>query len=300
MDARQEAKFTMYRATEQNCDNNAVIIATVAAFASAFAAFKAIIAAIISTTQFKDLSLTGITVDKGNSKQTLCQMAADIAGIIFAFASVTNNNTLKQEVNFKLSKLLKTRDDSLAPRCRIIHDKGIEFLDALKDYGITAAKLAALDAAINTYLAESPKPRTAVSQRKTHQANLRQLFKDADAILKNQMDKLIVNFKADHPDFVKTYESTRIIIDPSTTTTQLKGKITNKSDGSALHNAEITIVEPTKTANSNSLGNYTIKPAPIGKFTIRVSKAGFNDFEVFDFDIKLGDITTLNVELEGN
>ena len=62
-------------------------------------------------------------------------------------------------------------------------------------------------------------------------------------------------------------------------------------------NAEIAVIKLTKTVKNNTLGNYSIKPAPIGKFTIRVQKAGFTDFEVFDFDIKLGEITTLNVEL---
>jgi Carboxypeptidase regulatory-like domain len=122
---------------------------------------------------------------------------------------------------------------------------------------------------------------------------------DSEEILKNEMDNLIVNFHATTPDFVKKYESTRILIDPSTTR-QLKDKVTNKSDASALHNAEITIVEQTKTAKTNSLGNYSIKPAPIGKFTIRVHLAGFTDVEIFDFDIKLGEITTLNVELVSN
>ena len=297
MNARQEAKLTMYRATEKHGDDNSTIIAAVPAFQTAFTNFKAKIAAIINTAQLKDTPLTGMVVDKSSFKQTLCEMTANIAGVIFAFASATNNQTLKQEVNFTLYKLLKTRDEQLAPRCQGIHARAIENKDALEDYGITNTKLTALQTAINNYAAETPKPRTALSQRKTLTANLRQLFKDTDAILTEQMDKLVSNFKAANPDFVTAYFSNRQIIDPATTTTQLKGIVTNKSDGTAINQAEITVIEAAKTAKANSLGNYSIKPIAAGKYTIRVSKAGFNDFEVFDFDVKLGDITTLNVEL---
>lgn len=297
MEAKQEAKLTMCRAVEQHCDNNSAIIGLIAAFLTAFNVFKAKIAEIMNATQLADLSLQGITADKSNRKQNLAQMATDIAGIIYAYAVAIGNLTLKQEMNITFSKLIQTRDDQLAPRCQNIHDKGIENLAQLGEYGIKDGNLSALQTAIDEYQAATPKPRTAVSQRKTHNANLRRLFKETDAILKDQMDRLVVNFRTSNPDFVAQYFSNRQIIDPATTTTQLRGKVTNKADGTAIHNAEITIVELSKTANSNSLGNYSIKPAPIGKFTIRVHLAGFTDVEIFDFDIKLGDITTLNVEL---
>lgn len=125
MNTKQEAKLNMYRATEKHCDDNAAIIASTIAFQNAFNNFKTKIAAIVSTTQQKDLALTGITVDKSSSKQTLCPLMAETAGIIYAFASATANNTLKQEVNFSNTALLKTKDDQLAPRCQNIHDKAL-------------------------------------------------------------------------------------------------------------------------------------------------------------------------------
>ena len=82
-----------------------------------------------------------------------------------------------------------------------------------------AANLAALadsETAIDNYSAETMKPRTAVSNRKTATANLAALFKETNDILKNQMDKLIELYRADHPDFVNTYFETRIMVDPPT------------------------------------------------------------------------------------
>lgn len=297
MKARQEAKVSMFRAIIQLCEANAAIVATILAFQNAFNAFKATVEQISGATQLTDVPLQGITADKGNRKQTLAQRAADIAGIVFAFASANSNLTLRQEVNFNFSKLMKTRDEELAPRCQNIHDKAQENLGALKDYGIEAAQLAEMQTLIDDYAAATPKPRTAVSHRKTQHANVNQLIKQADEILKDQMDKLVVNFRAANPDFVAQYESNRIIIDPAKTTTELRGVVTNKTDGSFIKGALVTIVEKALTATTNSAGEYSIKPAPIGEFTIRVTKTGFEDLEMDEIDIKLGEINRLNLVL---
>jgi ABC-type uncharacterized transport system auxiliary subunit len=63
---------------------------------------------------------------------------------------------------------------------------------------------------------------------RNEQNNLRELFKQTDAILREQMDRLVVTFKATHPDFVKTYESTRIIVDPPKKSVQFKEIVTDK------------------------------------------------------------------------
>lgn len=297
MNAKQEAKLNMFRATEKHVDDNAAIIASNSAFQTAFNKFKANKIAITNTAQLKGVALTGITADKMSSKLTLCQLAADIVGVIYAYASTNSNNTLKQEMNISVSKLLRTRDSELAPRCQNIHDKVTANLAALTDYGITAALLTNLQTAINNYSAETPKPRTALSGRKTANANLAALFKENDTILKDQLDKLAELFKTDNPDFVKTYESNRIIVDSAKTTTQLKGVVTNKSDNTPIKGATVTIVETGANAITNSKGEYSIKPAPIGEFTVRVTANGFQDLEMDEIGIKLGDTNILNLEI---
>lgn len=294
MNTKQDAKLAMYRTVEKQCDENPAIVGSVPAFQNAVALFKSKIAEIIAAVRLSDVQLSGVAVDKTARKQNLAAKAADIAGIIFAFASATKNPILKQEVRFNLSKLLKTRDDLLAPRCQNIHDKGHENRAALGDYGIEAEHLAELQTLIDDYSAVTPKTRTAVSQRKVLNANLRQLFKDADEILKEQMDKLVVNFRSSHPDFVAQYESNRIIIDPSRTTTELRGIVTQIPDNSPLKNAVVTIVETGTSAVTDSQGAYSIKPAPVGRFTIKASAAGFQNLERDETDIKLGEINRLD------
>lgn len=297
MNARHEVKLTMYRTVEQHCDANPSIIAGVAAFMTAYNAFKAVIAEIIGTEQLVSTNLSGITAGKGNSKQSLARTSAEIAGIVYAYASATKDETLKQEVNFSFSTLKRTRDEQLAPRCQLIHDRAVAHKAALADYGITDAKTAALQSAIDTYSGETTKPRTAVSNRKTQNANLNAKFRAADAILKDRMDKLIANFAATDPDFVKTYENARIIIDAPTTATQLKGTITNAADNAPIKGATVTIVELGKTRTTDTFGKYSFKPVQNGEFTITVTKQGYTDTQTENVEVKLGDIKNLDVSL---
>lgn len=288
----------MCQGVKVHLDDNATIIAANTAFQTAFNNFKTKVAAVVSTTQLTDLALTGLAVSKKTSKQDMCAPAADIAGVVFAFADATGNSALKAEVDYSLSDLLKLKDSLVAPRCQNIHDKSVENKTALVDYGITNAMLTNLQAAIDSYTETIPKPRTAVSNRKTLNANIVQLFKDIDSILLNQMDKLVVTFRAAHPDFVSTYFNVRRITDPAVTATQLKGVVTSAADGSAIKDAMVTIVELSKTAKTKASGEYKFKPIAKGTYTVRVTKTGFQDFEADEVEVKLGEVNHFNAVLE--
>lgn len=300
MNAQQKAKLTMSRTIEQILNDNTSIIAAVPALVSLVVVFKGVIASILTATQLADVNLTGIAADKGNAKNYLALIASDFADIIGSFASANKNATLKQEVKYSLSKLWRMRDEALAPVCRIIHDRAAENLDALRDYGITPQKLAAFDTAINDYAAKSPKTRTAIANRQAHNANLRELFKQADDILKNQMDGLMKNFRTTHPDFYNAYLAAREVIDPHTTVTQLKGTVIDAADEKPIKGATVTIVELNKSKNTNLNGEYSFKPAENGTFTLKIEKPGYAPYQKEELEIKTGHIIHWHVSLVRN
>lgn len=297
MNSKLMAKLNMYDAVKTVCQDNAVTIATINAFKTTFDEFKDKIAAIKEVAQQKDMATQGAAADKKARKTSLCRIASAVAGAIYAYAATSGNNTLKQEVKFTNSQLMQTKDALLAPRCQNIHDLGAANLAALADYGINAAKLTELQAAIDAYAESAPKPRAAINKRAAKTATLPQLFKEADAILTERMDTFIGLFAAANPDFVATYQSARIIVDAPTTTTQLKGTVTSQSDGTPIDNATITIVEAAKTTKTDNNGNYLIKPLEIGTYTVTAAKTGFNNFQKSGVEVKLGQVNNLDVEL---
>lgn len=297
MNAKQEAKLNMFRATQKHCADNAAIVATIPAFQAAVNSLNAKIASIIATTQQEDLVTKGITIDKAEAKKTLCQLAADVAAPIIAFAASSSNNQLLKEVSFSYSDLFKTKDDQLAPRCQNIHDAANANIAALGAYGISAATVTTLQATIDNYQAAVPNPRNAAAQKVTIRANLKNLIKEADTVLKLQMDKTIVALKSSNPDFVATYKTNRVILDPSKTSTSLKGIIQSSADNSVIAGATLLLVETEVKAVSNNLGEYEIKPAVSGQYTITVAAPKYNDTTVKEVVIKQGQINKLDIVL---
>jgi hypothetical protein len=297
MNARQKAKSDMCQVVAQVCDENSAFIGEIAAFQNAVNKFKTLFAQLLETEQIRSMPLTGITADKGADRVNLCKLAANIAGYIYAYASVSRNETLKAEINYSHSKLLLMREDQLVATCQNIHALGTTNNGELKGYGVTDAKLSELQEAIDAFKASMPKPRVAKGQKTTLTAARNELFEQIDDVLLNQMDVLIPNYEEAHPEFVHRYREARKIKDPASTKTQLRGIVTNKADGLPIKDATVTVVGLGLTTQTNSAGEYQFKPIEQGEFTIRASASGFQDFEIDEFRIKLGEIKRFNIEL---
>lgn len=296
MNALQEAKLTMSRAVEKLCDDFPAIIALIPALAAAVTELKAHIAEILNLDQAVGTDLKGITRDKSILKTELAKLASIVAGAIYAYAAFSKNNTLAQEVDTNYSKLAKTRDDSLTPRCQAIHDKAQSLRSELADYNVSSQTLTDLQTAINNYQTATPKQRTAVTDRKVQNKQLTAVFKKIDELLNNRMDKLVATLSPTHPEFVDKYESDRQTIAPHTISTQLKGKVKDAA-GNPIKNATITVLELSLTTKSDVQGKYFIKPIHNGKYTVKATAAGFSEVEIEDVEIKVGEIKNLSIKL---
>jgi hypothetical protein len=297
MNAQQEAKLNMYTATEKHCDENAASFALIPAFLTAFQTFKANRATIVALTQQEDLASKGIAVDKGEAKKILCKLTADIAAPIFAYASSTSNNKLKEQVNYSYSDLLKTKDDQMAPRCQNIYDLATENLAALAPFGITAVILTTLKETIADYKDKVPTPRNAATQKATIRENQKKLFALTDSILKDQMDKTLQALKLTNPDFVTTYFKNRIIVDAAKTTTSLKGIITSAANNSFVPNATVTIGNSTYQTTTDATGQYQIKPIAAGTYAIAIAAKGYLPLSIPALQVKQGKINKKNISL---
>ena len=288
MNSRQEAKLNMYRTVQLQCNNNSAITATNPAFTAAFAVFTAQISNIISTVSSWTQVITGVAIDKTVAKKNLSQSATDIAALVFAYASSINNNTLKQQVNYAYSDFFRLKDDLVAPTAKNIHSAATANLAALAPFGVTAAMLTALQTTIDAYSTSVPTPRNAKAIKATYTANIKQLIKETDSILKNQLDKLAVSFKAAQPDFYSSYLNTRIIIDPSKTETQIKGLIKQDGSNTPIPNATIDLSGPTAgSTQTDTAGKFSFKPVIPGNYQIKISARGYLSTET-TFEVKLG------------
>lgn len=218
MNRRQESRLSMFDAMISFCTTNATTIATVAAFQTAFTAFQAAVTQIHNTAQMEAAIISGVAADKSQVRLALCEQATTLSAALFAFASATNNNQLKNQASVSPSEFKRFNDEKLVPTCANIHDALNANIAALEPYGVTAAMVTNFQTAIDVYQSKIASPRNAVSQRAAHLVTLENLFKLATTILKTQMDKMALQIKATDAPFYVAYKSNRSIVDPGTPT----------------------------------------------------------------------------------
>jgi hypothetical protein len=292
MDRKKEARLSMYDAVIAYCNNNNALIATVPAFQNAFTSFQSIVDNIRATAQLEASVITGITTDKSQVKANLSVVAANLAAMIFAYASNVNNNVLKEQVNFTPSELKLLKDEKLIAACSNIRDAANANIASLADYGITAANITDFQSMMDGYSAKVSSPRNAVSQRSSYSKTLTTLFKQADDALKNQMDKMAQKFNVTNEDFYNTYKSNRIIIDPGSSPTQIAGTITSAANNQPVEGALVQLVGNGLSNTTDAQGNYILKSVAIGKQSVKITKAGFADDTIDNILVKLGKTAT--------
>ena len=297
MKKRLESKLNMYDAVIAYCNNNAAITATVAAFQTALTDFSAKVGDIRDTVQMAEDIIIGVAMDKTQAQKDLAAQASTIAAAVFAFAASANDNALKEKVNFSLTELLRLKDGLLGPVCLNIHDAAQTNLGSLANYNITVAMLTDFSAAITDYTATVPSPRNAVTQRSANYQALEALFKEADSILKTQMDKTALLFVSANPEFYSNYRNNRIILDAATTPSQIKGKVLQAANSKPLAGASVQVVGEEVTAISNNAGVFTLKPLQPGTYSLKISKQGFADETINNIVVKLGRSVTAIAEM---
>lgn len=183
------------------------------AFAKAFKDFEKKVSVIDETRLVQERQVTGITVDKAAVKDKMAVLASAMGSAIMAYATDQENGALYEAVNYSLSEIKYASDTAAHDRAQRISNEVKAILPSLADYGISRSDLTALQNAITAYAALLPAPRTAKSTSKAATTGLVVVFRSADGILKNKLDKMMVQFTEDDPDFYRVYTNARMIID---------------------------------------------------------------------------------------
>jgi hypothetical protein len=210
MNTKQLNKLTMYLAVEGICDANPSVWQILQAFADAYADLKARVADIQTFAQSQTQNHTGIAADKQVARQAMCAVALPIASAIHAYAVKIKNHTLAATVDFSMSELMGGRDVQSRDHCQNISTTANTNLANLANYGVTAAKLAALNNAIANYNLLISKPRDPRPQGKTITGSIQTEFDAADEDLV-QMDDLLGQIS--DAKFTDDYNNARIILD---------------------------------------------------------------------------------------
>jgi len=195
---------------------NAAIVASLPAFVRGQASLHGSVNLIGALAQAQGSPLTGITLDKDRLQLSLINRLVIVAGAAGAYAFEAKNHTAAAKFELKVGVLKNLRDGLLDKTAQGVHDEAAALVTAdpvkTAEYNLTPAVLTDLQSAITAYGSTLGTPRAAIASRVAVTAAIAAEIDRALANLKNVLDRLILQFQADHPAFTTAYAAARKIV----------------------------------------------------------------------------------------
>ncbi len=250
-------------------NTNAAINGMVVTFRSHLTALNA------NDTLQKTLS-TGVTQTKENAKAAMINAAILTANAGRAYAAVTSNANLLAQMSYTSSDLKRATDTDADDICQLIHDNLNPYIANISAYGATTATQTALQNAITAFsnLIGTPRQQKAIVVHAT--ITIAQHFSAANALLKDQLDAALIQFKASNAAFYNQYMSARVIVDAGHRhTVTLRGFVYG-SDNTALAGATVSLTgDDSRHKVTDATGAYTFTRLHTGSYTLTVSANGY-------------------------
>jgi len=182
------------------------------AFAEGVTEFSDLLPEIEEQTQLI-LGTAGASQAKKLAVAALNSAAWEIIGAVASYADDIADAELAAKVNYAESEITKGKTSDVVARCKNIHAAATEHLTALGKYGVTTAKLTAFKKKIDAYDKLKVAPRDNVITRRAAGGLQEQFVRSATAILRDKLDRLVVQFKAANPAFYEEYYAARVVVD---------------------------------------------------------------------------------------
>jgi hypothetical protein len=212
-----ENKLTMYQTVVSLLDANSTKIASITALTDALTDaltnFKDVVSAIQEKDNEARTARTGNADVKAARRKAVEESALAIASALFALGSVTHEDRLKQLAAYNKSKLAGLRDTQLVTDVTNIKNLADANAAPLAAYGITPAMISALDTQLSSFSSSIGTRTSGSSIGVSALKQVKTRFDDADAILEEQMDKIMEVFHNSDTQFYDAYFNSRQIID---------------------------------------------------------------------------------------
>lgn len=309
MTSYQEAYEKMSLARTSYLTANATITATLTGFSTYFPVIQTTHGQILTAKVLQEADKSGDTTSKNQLRASLITQAMEIIRRVVAYATNTNNNSLRELVNYSETKLKKSSDQQLATSCQVIRDNANTNIAALATYGVTAAMITTFQTTINNLNTLIPKGRVTTTDSGEATQTLVTLFKTLSANW-DKIDTLVEMVKTAQPSFYDEYQKLGKVIILGTGKLPLKIKTINSITGAPESNV-ILILTPvngqlksTAANGKNSIvkktaagGGSNYKSLPDGTYSLEAEKPGFKKV-ITTVNVVNGEMTILEIKME--
>jgi hypothetical protein len=213
MNDRQESKLNMFQRVSEVLLNNAETYSKVKKMADSVTKLNNIVFSIRETAQQQaKITIEGYSAEKQKVLENLITYSIKIANAVYVYAFDKDDKILLSSMSINKSMFYRGHANDVFTLARNIATEAKKYMSELKDYGIEEKDFILLDEVISTYENFINRPQIVKEERALYTKNLKELFSEADSILYDQLDKLIVLFKISSPDFYFAYKTARNII----------------------------------------------------------------------------------------
>ena len=307
----QENKLSMYLTVREFLTNHSDITANLPEYSNNFNNFVEATGFIQVLSGVQKTGRKGITDRKNQLRTELRVLVADYARKLIAYAKLTGNLELQQEVHFSESTIRMAADTAVLDYAQIVMQKAGDNLASLTAYGINEATQNTLGSLMESYQNAIGKPGASRAESTQITQQLSDYFKKADEFLYH-MDSAVEVVRLPEPVFYHAYRNARKIIDNGTGSLAVKGFVTEQSSGEPVKGATLLFsplgvdgaMRAAGAMVSNGIlkrtaqkGGYNIKSLPEGVYQVVVKKVGYEE-QVTQVAIAAGERTTLDVVLQ--
>jgi hypothetical protein len=277
MNKEQSNTLNMYDAVSQFLNTYNAVWSGNSTIAGMVTAFNGHISVLNASDMAQKTITKGITETKKQAKLTMANAAMVIAKAGKAYASATNNLTLAANFNYSLSDIKEARDTDADDICQNIHDALQPFIASTSAYGANAASQTALQNAINAFSGLIGKPRSQQTIIINATLTIAQHFDAANALLKDQLDPIMAQYKTVNAPFYNQYNAARVIVDIGKHhTVILRGFIYNSTTSIPIENATVKITGSSANEKiTDATGIYKFVRLHPGDYTISVYAEGY-------------------------
>lgn len=296
MEARTISRLDMVRTTLQFYNANKTELDTVPAFTTSIALVQTEYDGILALMQTVDFDVTIFAKVAAQKKGIMAEAAQKVASLTGAYAHSIRDMVLENAMKTRAYALEKDKKVNATTVCTEIYDKANAVKVPAANFGLTAGDLTALDDAIADYTDYMDKPRLSHGDKSSANKEIDVKLKTCQEILRNQLDRMIENWRTSNPTLVAGWKSARTIIDPPTKHTKLTVTVKNTSNG-PIANATVRAAKKdlVKTLITNAAGMVEWDTIPFGKWSVTVSAPNYSDYKIEDVTVVKSEENTLRV-----
>lgn len=206
-------KLAMYRMVNETMQANGTIWEGIPAIVSTVQNFSDKLELLESKDQQQRTITIGVRGNANHLRENSIDEILRFANALKAYGKASGNSILVDQMSVSRSKLSKGSKEDFISLLTIIIDVTLEHGVHLLDYGITQTEIDQLPIMRDTVYNGVYSTRKAINERKEATFKMYDLETEIDALLKDELDALMIVLKSAQPEFYRAYVSSRAILD---------------------------------------------------------------------------------------